>query len=584
MTYTFKLSRRMARLRAPLGLATLLTIVGCNSTDAFTPDGDATAPAAESALASVTFAGGIPFGTTALPTSEFGGLYNGAMRNIWPEFLLNELAAIKSRGGKVVLMFAGSESNYKNADGTFSLSKWQARVDRFRGVDFSSYVADGTIVGHYLIDEPQDKTNWNGVPISPSTVDEMGRYSKAIWPGMATLVRTEPRFFPSAPRYVDAAWAQYAARFGDAGDYIRRQVADAQTRGLALVTGMNLLNGGLPNLTPMTASEIESWGSALLSSSYPCAFISWQYNATLLSNSGVKSAMTALRQKAQNRGTKSCRNTGNSTTPPPPPPPSPDPSPATAALPFGLLSTPLDAYSSRWTGTVSGASPATLVSRLDRAESAQMKLIVMLAGKAESKNADGTFSLTRWKAAVDRYRTLPLSGYVSRKSLYLHYLVDQPNCASCWGGTVIPWTTVEEMARYSKTIWPALPTTVKVAPSTLAGASFRWAYLDAGWAQYTTRRGDPRAYLAAEATAAQSEGLGLVAGLNVLNADGYATAPLTAGQIMAIGTVLAKHPSVCALMGLRYDATYLGQTGIRAALDSVAAVAKGRDAASCAVS
>jgi hypothetical protein len=68
-----------------------------------------------------------------------------------------------------------------------------------------------------------------------------------------------------------------------------------------------VLYGGNPNGTRMTASEVESWGSTLLSSSYPCAFISWQYNSSYLSSSGILAAMSALRRKAESRGTKSCR-------------------------------------------------------------------------------------------------------------------------------------------------------------------------------------------------------------------------------------------------------------------------------------
>jgi hypothetical protein len=57
----------------------------------------------------------------------------------------------------------------------------------------------------------------------------------------------------------------------------------------------------------MTASEVENWGSALLSSSYPCAFINWEYSSDYYSSSSIRSAMSALRRKAENRSTKSCR-------------------------------------------------------------------------------------------------------------------------------------------------------------------------------------------------------------------------------------------------------------------------------------
>ena len=123
--------------------------------------------------------------------------------------------------------------------------------------------------------------------------------------------------------------------------------------------------------------------------------------------------------------------------------------------------------------------------------------------------------------------------------------------------------------------WP------RVAPSDLAKATFQWTYLDAGWAQYNTKKGDIGKYLSAQVASAKAEGLGLVAGLNAEDAAGVNTPPMTASQIKAFGTVLASHPYVCALAGWKYDATYLAQTGIRAALDAVAAVARSRTAGSC---
>ena len=321
MTRSLKFSRQIDRLRAPMLAVALIAFGACEGSNSIGPDssslpGTEAVPTAAGVQAipvsqpefATAFAGGIPFGTSALPTSWFGSRYNGALRNIWPGSLVSELAAIKARGGKVVLMFAGNEKYYKDGSGHFSLTKWKDRIDRFRSVNFNSYVNDGTIIGHYLIDEPNDPSNWNGQPVSASTVDEMGRYSKQLWPGMPTIVRTEPAYFSFNPRYVDAAWAQYLSRRGNVSDYIRKQVADAQKRGLQLVVGMNIIKGGNPNGTQMSASEVKNWGSTLLSSSYPCAFISWQYNSSYLNNSGIKDAMSYLRNKAENRSSRSCRS------------------------------------------------------------------------------------------------------------------------------------------------------------------------------------------------------------------------------------------------------------------------------------
>jgi hypothetical protein len=323
MSYSFKLSRRIARLRLPVLVALASSFAACDGNNSLSPDVlDPQSPAAPTTLAggdesvdtlavSTTMAsatyGGIPFGAFAQPTTMYGSTYTGGKVTVGPATIKSTLAAIKARGGRVVLMMAGSEVYYRDAAGHFSFTKWKQRIDRFRGVNFDSYIKDGTIIGHYIIDEPQDPTNWNGRPITPATVDQMGQYSKARWPSMVTIVRTAPKFFPSHPKYIDAAWAQYLSRMGSVSDYIRKNVADAQTRRMQLVVGLNVIGGGQPNLTPMNATEIKTFGSALLSSSYPCAFISWQYRSTYFSSSSIKDAMRTLSSKAKSRGSKSCR-------------------------------------------------------------------------------------------------------------------------------------------------------------------------------------------------------------------------------------------------------------------------------------
>lgn len=316
MTTAFEFARRAARLRAPLLLALIFTLASCDNEETLSPNatdtgavGDESSEVAEPAFAS-SFRGGIPFGTFRLPTNEFGSRYDGAMRNISPNHLLRELAAIKARGGKVILMFAGPEHYYKT-NGYFSLTKWKARINRYRGVNFLSYVRDGTIISHYLIDEPNDPRNWRGRPVPPATLEEMARYSKRLWPGMATVVRTWPAYLATwrgRYRYLDAAWAQYEVhRFPNVRDFVNTNVAKAKSKGLALVIGMNIIHGGRKRRTEMTASQIRSYGAQLLDNSYPCAFISWQYRDRYMNNRGVQQAMAYLRNKAKSRGSKTCQ-------------------------------------------------------------------------------------------------------------------------------------------------------------------------------------------------------------------------------------------------------------------------------------
>ncbi len=293
-------------------LVVMLAFAGCdtNSTQPLSPEHDTALGSDVTAVpevASASFAGGIPIGNFNQPLDMYGSLFNGAHSNTAPQGLIKELAQIKAQGGKVVLALSGSPKYY--LDGRrFSMSKWRQRVDRFKNVNFDSYINDGTIIGHYMIDEPNDPANWGGQAVPPSALEEMAQYSKQLWPNLATIVRVDPKYLASNHKHLDAAWAQYLHRRGDVDNYARSMVSEAQKKGVQLIVGLNILKGGAPNGTPMTASELEDFGSALLSSTYPCAFINWKYTSTYMNSKGVKDAMASLRRKAQSRSSKSCRS------------------------------------------------------------------------------------------------------------------------------------------------------------------------------------------------------------------------------------------------------------------------------------
>jgi hypothetical protein len=266
---------------------------------------------------------GIPFGPFALPSSRFGPEFTGAYRPPWADstgqvaqLLLADLEAARRTNTQLLLNFTGPEHRFSNNDG-FSLAEWERLVDRFRGLDLTSYVADGTILGHFLMDEPSDPSNWNGKPVTPAQVEEMARYSKELWPTMATIVRGWPAYLKGYQfRYLDAAWAQYHTRFGPIDEFITNNVRDAQASGLALVVGLNVLNGGtqssgIPGTRrdkyAMSASELRSWGGALLSEPHACALIIWKYDSRYFERPDIHAALSDLNHEAQSHPKQPCR-------------------------------------------------------------------------------------------------------------------------------------------------------------------------------------------------------------------------------------------------------------------------------------
>jgi hypothetical protein len=293
------------------------TLIPIDSTVILTGDSTSITPALAGGAAP-----GIMFGTFDLDLALLGALHTGTLRLPTPYTLPIELSTARARGARIVLRLSGSDSRVKNADGTFSFSKWKTWVDRFKTVNFSSYITDGTIVGHYLIDEPYRAVRWGGKIIPQSTIEQMAQYSKQLWPGMITFVRAPPSWLAGSTityRYLDAGWAQYASYQGDATKWITAEVAKAKLKGLGIMVGANVLDGGngssgirgtLSGKYSMSAAELRAYGTALLNQTYACGWFNWSYlytGSTYFARSDIKSAMTDLSNKAKTHVKTSCR-------------------------------------------------------------------------------------------------------------------------------------------------------------------------------------------------------------------------------------------------------------------------------------
>jgi hypothetical protein len=260
---------------------------------------------------------GIPFGPYALPPDTYGQEFTGTYRPRWNDrSLLADLEAARRANTRVLLNLTGSE-RYLSDENGFSFAKWKARVDQHRNTDISSYIADGTVVAHFIMDEPDDPSNWGGKTVSLADIDMVAKYSKEIWPDLPTVIRVTPGWLKGYKfQYLDGAWAQYLDRFGPLDSYIATNIRDAKESGLALVGGLNVLNGGSKNSGipgrkagkfAMSANEIRTWGTALLAQPYFCAFIMWEYDQAYFSRPDIKAALAELRQQAAVHPQQGCR-------------------------------------------------------------------------------------------------------------------------------------------------------------------------------------------------------------------------------------------------------------------------------------
>jgi hypothetical protein len=251
-----------------------------------------------------------------VPPGVWGPEFTSTVYNAKPDpvLLLADLETARRHSIRLFVSFTGSEQFLRDENG-FSMTKWKARVDRFRAVDLSSYIADGTISGHFVLDEPNDRTNWNGHPVPPAQVEEMAKYSKEIWPTLPAIVRAFPDYLKGVQyQYLDAVRVQYLARFGDLDEFISKHLAVARELGLNVMGGLNMLNGGgedsgMPSYSEgkraMSPDQLRTFGGRYLREDL-CGFILWWHNDDYLSQPGVMAALAELTQQARERPKKSC--------------------------------------------------------------------------------------------------------------------------------------------------------------------------------------------------------------------------------------------------------------------------------------
>lgn len=259
---------------------------------------------------------GIPFGPAQQPPETFSSQFNGTILSGNAEHLIEQLEMARRKNTRVLVNFAGKEVNIRDANG-FSMTLWKQRVDRFRRLDLTRYIEEGTLIGNFLLDEPSDKTNWNGDQVTPEEIDELARYSKEIWPTLPAIIRAWPDYLTGYRyQHLDAVRIHYLDRLGDVDDFITRMVKGAADLDLALIGGLNVLNGGsktsgipgrMEGKFAMNASEIRSWGGKFLSEPSLCAFFMWEYDDTYYQRPDIKQAVAELKDMAEKYPRKPCR-------------------------------------------------------------------------------------------------------------------------------------------------------------------------------------------------------------------------------------------------------------------------------------
>jgi hypothetical protein len=240
-------------------------------------------------------------------------------------------AARQKRQRLVIAMTGGLASEYKT-NGKFDLAKWKTRMNTFKTEAIknavAAAVADGTIVGNKLIDEPEVTSRW-GVVITKPQLDYMATYVKNIFPTLPVGV------FMGAPGYTWRTWErfkvvdyvlmqyQWSNNQGNIGSWRDKVLAWSRTEGVTPFFSLNILDGGvvdnvgtwdcagtggkgtLVHRCRMTADQVRTWGRAI--GPYGCGMLMWRYDDAFMAKSANQSAFRDVASLLATKARRSCR-------------------------------------------------------------------------------------------------------------------------------------------------------------------------------------------------------------------------------------------------------------------------------------
>ena len=252
----------------------------------------------------------------------------------------------------------------------------------------------------------------------------------------------------------------------------------------------------------------------------------------------------------------------------------------------GLNAWPTDYYcAGPMSATLRSLEPRVLLGRVQLAARCGLRLVIVPPRRELTTNGrtTGVFSVDSAKRLMDRYAAvLPADTIRKYRATILGLnLADDYGCASCWGGTAITQAQVAEWAAYARSRLPGVPLGVRVTPDWVARSPELAPLLDYAWAQYQSRKGDPRAFFDRADSDGRRLGLRVVMGINVEDCYGMGTSACTPADLLRFGTIAVEHPGSCAFLNWRYDAATWERAEMREAWAELLAAARGRRAEEC---
>jgi type 1 fimbria pilin len=237
-----------------------------------------------------------PFGAFALPTTG-GGLWNCTVKApSTPNECVSTINSARANGMQLILSLAGTKARWTNGDGTFNKAMYKARLDAMKADDgadaaITNGLADGTIFGGHIFDEPYARNVYGGQQISAADVEWACAYTKSLW-AITAIVAMHVDSYPNDIPSCDVYWSQYSMPKGDVTAYRNSQLALAATYGKQVIMGINVTHFMQPGTgAAITADQLRHYGGILASTSVAVALFMWRFEADWYAGSGIAAAV-----------------------------------------------------------------------------------------------------------------------------------------------------------------------------------------------------------------------------------------------------------------------------------------------------
>lgn len=279
---------------------------------------------------------GRPFGPFAMYASSTSleantDVFTSTLTFTSPADIINRINLARTLGLQIVITLTGGAHSQYLTNGLFDINKWRVIADGFSTTAIKAAiaagVADGTIVGNSLIDEPHHDS-WGG-NVTKALVDQMHDYVRVRHPTLpngcvSALYRWRETEFFQRLDFLILSFSWTALGTGSPGNVTlwRDNVLNmAQQNGVAIAFNMNVLDGGtrvdcngvpccpvpqtggeglgFPPNCLMTAAQIQTYGNTLGAAG--AGLLMWRYDATYFARADVKAACAAVAAGQANR-------------------------------------------------------------------------------------------------------------------------------------------------------------------------------------------------------------------------------------------------------------------------------------------